>query len=271
MKTIGIFDSGYGGLTVLKEIKKQLPGYSYIYLGDNARAPYGTRSFDTVYNYTLEATEWLFEQGCLLVILACNTASAKALRNIQQRDLPKRNSAERVLGVIRPVTESINNYTKTKNVGLFATSGTVRSASYRIEIEKLHPGITLYQEPCPMWVSLVECGEYSNDGAMFFIKKHCDKLMQSCSSIDAVILACTHYPILYPLIRKALPATVAIINQAEIVSQSLDGYLKRHSEIDTLLCKDATARYCTTDCPEVFGAAASIFMDCPVYAEKVVL
>ena len=203
---IGIFDSGYGGLTVLKEIRTTLPRYDYIYLGDNARAPYGPRSFDTVYHYTLECVRWFFDQGCPLLVLACNTASAKALRTIQQKDLQHLDPTKRVLGVIRPTTEVIGNFSTTKRVGILGTAGTVLSNSYPIEIEKFFPEVQVFQEACPMWVPLVENNEHHSAGADYFIKKHLDALLEQDTSIDAVLLACTHYPLLTEKIQKYLPA-----------------------------------------------------------------
>lgn len=268
-KTIGIFDSGYGGLTILKEIRGLLPQYSYIYLGDNARSPYGNRSFATVYQYTLEAVKWLFEQDCDLVILACNTASAKALRNIQQNDLPRIAPDKRVLGVIRPVTERIDSFTRTKTIGIFATKGTVKSDSYIIEIRKISPAITVIQEACPIWVPLVENNEYLTPGADYFIEKHCKNIIASSPDIDAVILGCTHYPLLHDKIRAQLPEQIRIISQPHIVAESLKDYLQRHPEMEQRLNKDSRMRYCTTDCEETFGQMASIFLNEQIEAETV--
>ena len=211
---IGIFDSGYGGLTVLKEITAKLPQYDYIYLGDNARSPYGTRSFETVYEYTVECVKWLFDQGCCLVILACNTASAKALRSIQQNDLQKIDPGKRVLGVIRPTTEIIGRFTKTGNVGILATNGTVISNSYPIEINKFYPELNVYQEACPMWVPLVENNEYNNPGADYFIKKNIQNLLQQSSGIDTILLACTHYPAITSVLREFVTEDTLFINPA---------------------------------------------------------
>lgn len=268
-KTIGIFDSGYGGLTILKEIRSAMPQYSYIYLGDNARSPYGNRSFATVYQYTLEAVEWLFGQGCDLVILACNTASAKALRNIQQNDLPRIAPDKRVLGVIRPVTELVESFTASKTIGIFATKGTVKSDSYVIEINKISPAIRVIQEACPIWVPLVENNEYLTTGADYFIEKHCNNLLTSSPDIDAVILGCTHYPLLYDKIRAHLPEHIRIISQPHIVAESLKNYLQRHPEMEIRLNKDSRMRYCTTDCEETFGLMASIFLNEQIDAETV--
>ncbi|MCW3103254.1 MAG: glutamate racemase [Bacteroidetes bacterium] len=256
---IGVFDSGYGGLTVLKEIVKALPGYDYIYLGDNARAPYGTRSFETVYEYTLACVKQLFEMGCPLVILACNTASAKALRNIQQKDLPHLAPEKRVLGVIRPTTEVVGKYSKTGHVGVLGTSGTVSSNSYPIEIKKFYPEITVHQEACPMWVPLVENHEFESDGADFFIKNNLNNLLAKNAEIDTIILGCTHYPLLVDKIKKHLPSHITILSQGEIVAGSLSDYLKRHSEIEQTLSKGKSLEFYTTDSPENFDKSASLF------------
>jgi len=268
-KMIGVFDSGYGGLSILKDIKALLPEYSYIYLGDNARSPYGNRSFASVYQYTLEAVEWLFTEGCDLVILACNTASAKALRNIQQYDLPRIAPQNRVLGVIRPVTEIINTFTKTNTIGVFATKGTVKSESYIIEIHKFSPEITVIQEACPLWVPLVENNEFNTPGADYFIKKHCDNIINKSSEIDAVILGCTHYPLLYDKIRAYLPDNIQIVSQPKIVADSLNEYLHRHPEMEKRLMKNSQVRLCTTDCDESFSSLASVFLNENIKAETV--
>jgi glutamate racemase len=261
---IGVFDSGYGGLTVLKEIINQLPQYDYIYLGDNARAPYGNRSFETVYHYTWQCVQWFFQQGCSLVILACNTASAKALRTIQQKDLPYTNSNKRVLGVIRPTTEIIGTFSETKSVGILATTGTVTSNSYPIEINKFFPEITVYQEACPMWVPLVENDEYRGHGADQFIKKNIHNIFEKGESIDVILLACTHYPLLKEKIEEYLPIGVKLISQGEIVAQSLDDYLKRHPEMASLCSTNSSREFFTTDATEDFDNHASIF-----FGEKV--
>jgi glutamate racemase len=258
---IGVFDSGYGGLTVLKEILKILPQYDYIYLGDNARAPYGNRSFETVYHYTLQCVKWFFENHCHLVILACNTASAKALRTIQQSDLPALASHKRVLGVIRPTSEVIGNYTKNNQVGILATNGTVQSDSYRIEIEKHFPGISVYQQACPMWVPLVENNEHKSQGADYFIKKDLDQLLEKANTIDTVLLACTHYPLLIETIKKFLPSQIQILSQGEIVARSLVDYLNRHPEIESRCSKNAEYRFFTTDSAEDFNDKALIFFE----------
>jgi glutamate racemase len=256
---IGVFDSGYGGLTVLKEIIKQLPEYDYLYLGDNARAPYGTRSFETVYRYTLQCVKWFFKQGCPLVILACNTASAKALRTIQQNDLEKMAPGKKVLGVIRPTTEIIGNYTESGNVGILATNGTVASVSYPIEIEKFFPEVHVYQEACPMWVPLIENNEHHTHGADFFVKKNIRNIFEKEPSIDVILLACTHYPLLKEKIEEYLPVGVKLISQGEIVAHSLKDYLSRHSGIETQISKKRDRNFFTTDSTEDFNNHASIF------------
>ena len=261
---IGIFDSGYGGLTVLKEITSKLPQYDYIYLGDNARSPYGTRSFETVYEYTLECVKWLFNQGCPLVILACNTASAKALRSIQQNDLNKIDASKRVLGVIRPTTEIIGRFTKTGNVGILATNGTVISNSYPIEIQKFYPAINVFQEACPMWVPLVENNEYNSPGADYFIQKNINNLLQQSGSIDTILLACTHYPLLMEKIKNAVPANITVLSQGEIVADSLKLYLQKHTEIEENCSKNGQISFFTTDSEEDFDSHAAIFYGKPV-------
>jgi len=256
---IGIFDSGYGGLTVMKEIVNELPQYDYFYLGDNARAPYGNRSFETVYEYTLQCVNALFDKGCKLVILACNTASAKALRNIQQKNLPTMDSRLRVLGVIRPTSELIGSFSKSKNVGVLATSGTVSSNSYPIEIEKFYPGINVFQEPCPIWVPLIENNEFDNIGADYFIKKHIDNLLKKSNYIDTILLGCTHYPLLHDKIKQLLPQNIELLSQGKIVSKSLKDYLLRHIEIESLCSKNGKSAFYTTDSTEIFDQQAEIF------------
>ncbi|MFI5133118.1 MAG: glutamate racemase [Chitinophagales bacterium] len=256
---IGVFDSGYGGLTVLKEIVKKLPQYDYIYLGDNARAPYGNRSFETVYRNTLECVKWFFDQDCSLIILACNTASAKALRTIQQNDLPKIAPDKRVLGVIRPSTEIIGKYSETKSVGILATNGTVSSDSYPIEIKKFFPEIKVYQEACPLWVPLVENNEHHSHGADFFIKKHIHNIFEKGESIDVILLACTHYPLLKEKIEEYLPVGVKLLSQGELVADSLKDYFLRHREIESRCSKNHKRIFYTTDSPEDFNSQASIF------------
>jgi glutamate racemase len=266
---IGIFDSGYGGLTVLKEIISKLPDYDYIYLGDNARAPYGVRSFETVYHYTLECVQWLFQKNCPLVILACNTASAKALRSIQQKDLPLMEGNKRVLGVIRPTSEIIGSFTKTNSVGILATSGTVQSESYLLEIEKFFPEIKIYQEACPMWVPLVENNEYNNEGADYFIKKHLKNIFDKGENIDTILLACTHYPLLKEEIEKFLPEGVTLLSQGEIIANSLADYLNRHPEIEGKCTKTGKRSFFTTDSTQDFDSHASIFFGEPVSSRHV--
>ncbi|SJZ61764.1 glutamate racemase [Sediminibacterium ginsengisoli] len=266
---IGVFDSGYGGLTVLKEIVKSLPDYDYIYLGDNARAPYGPRSFETVYHYTLECVQWFFRQGCELVILACNTASAKALRTIQQNDLPKIGPGKRVLGVIRPTTEVIGNYSKTGHVGVLGTAGTVLSESYPIEIARFFPGLKVYQEACPMWVPLVENDEYDKPGADYFIQQHLQQLLAKSASIDTLLLACTHYPLLIDKIRKYSAPGTTILSQGEIVAASLAEYLQRHPELAEKCGRNAAVRYYTTDSASDFNRHGRIFMGREIAASQV--
>lgn len=268
---IGIFDSGYGGLTILREIQKRLPGYDYLYLGDNARAPYGTRSFDIVYRFTLQAVNELFSRGCRLVILACNTASAKALRTIQQNDLPQIDPSRRVLGIIRPTVEALGQLTKSGHVGLFATPGTVRSKSYNMEVEKLFPDMTITGHACPMWVPLVEHNEADKPGADYFVGKDAGALMAADPEIDTVILGCTHYPILYPKIREALPAGINLVAQGEIVADSLADYLRRHPEIESTLSRTSTTAYLTTERADSFSRMASIFLHTPVCASQITL
>ena len=256
---IGVFDSGYGGLTILKEIVNKLPEYDYLYLGDSARSPYGNRSFDTVYQYTLQAVKWFFDQGCSLVILACNTASAKALRNIQQNDLPHLALNKRVLGVIRPTTEIVGQYSTTNEIGIVATQGTVSSNSYPIEIHKFFPEIKVHQQACPMWVPLVENNEFNSDGANFFIQQDLEKLFSQSHSIDTLLLACTHYPLLAEKIKSFLPPSVKLVSQGDIVAASLVDYLNRHPEIEKLCSKDESRVFCTTDATLDFEARASLF------------
>lgn len=268
---IGVFDSGYGGLTVLKEIVKLLPDYDYIYLGDNARAPYGSRSFETVYEYTLECVKHLFEMGCPLVVLACNTASAKALRTIQQKDLPLIAPGKRVLGVIRPTTEIVGKHSKTGHVGVLGTTGTILSNSYPIEIEKFYPELVVQQEACPMWVPLVENNEHESDGADFFIKKYLDSLLSKDHRIDTIILGCTHYPLLVKKIRQQLPETITLLSQGEIVAESLAAYLVRHPEIAGKCSRGKQVGFYTTDAPESFDKAASIFYGTDVQSKHLAL
>ncbi|MDI9606135.1 MAG: glutamate racemase [Bacteroidota bacterium] len=270
MKTgaIGLFDSGYGGLTVLSEIRACMPRYDYLYLGDNARAPYGNRSYERVYQFTLEAVKWFFDKGCHLVILACNTASAKALRTIQQVDLPKLDPDRRVLGVIRPTAERIARFTRSGHVGVLGTDGTILSRSYELEIAKLHPRLAVTGEACPMWVPLVENREHDKPGADYFVKQHLDRLLQRDPKIDAIILGCTHYPLLIGKIQEYLPDKVTAIPQGKEVAESLLDYLHRHPEMEVKCTKGGTVQYYTTDSPEKFNQMASLFMNEPVDARK---
>lgn len=268
---IGVFDSGYGGLTVLKEITAKLPQYDYIYLGDNARAPYGPRSFDTVYQYTLQCVEWFFSQGCQLVILACNTASAKALRTIQQNDLPAIDPSKRVLGVIRPTSEIIGNFSKTNSVGVLGTTGTVQSQSYLIEIEKFFPGCKVYQEACPMWVPLIENNEHNSKGADYFIEKNVNNLLSQSADIDTILLACTHYPLLSEKIQQYVPAGCSVIPQGNIVADSLVNYLQRHPEMESRCSKGGNLQFYTTDSAADFDSKAAIFYGTPVKSTHLAL
>jgi glutamate racemase len=259
MGPIGVFDSGYGGLTVLREFVDRLPRYDYLYLGDNARAPYGTRSFDTVCRYTLQCVKWMLQQNCPLIILACNTASAKALRSIQQNDLQKLDPNARVLGVIRPTTEIIGQHTQTNSIGILATNGTVESQSYLIEIEKFFPNVKIEQEACPMWVPLVENNEHQGEGADYFIEKHINNILSRNKDIDTLLLACTHYPLLKEKIEKHLPKNVKLVSQGEIVAESLKDYLHRHPEIESKILKEGKKVFYTTDSTEDFNNKATIF------------
>ena len=268
---IGIFDSGYGGLTVMKEIVRRLPSYDFIYMGDNARAPYGNRSFDTVYRDTLECVKWFFEQGCPLVILACNTASAKALRTIQQNDLEKLNPANRVLGVIRPTSEIMGNFTKSGSIGILATNGTVQSGSYAIEINKFAPDVKVVQEACPMWVPLVENNEYDKQGADYFVRKNIENLMAKDGDIDTILLACTHYPLLMDKLVKYVPEGIRILSQGEIVAESLAKYLVNHPEMEVRCTKKGSRSFYTTDSEEDFNNHAAIFFGEQVKARNVEL
>ncbi len=268
---IGVFDSGYGGLTILDEIRRKLPQYDYIYLGDNARAPYGTRSFDIVYRFTLEAVRYLFEQGCQLVILGCNTASAKALRSIQQNDLPAIDPDRRVLGVIRPTVEKIGEITKTGNIGIVGTPGTIRSHSYEMEIEKLYPGFRTFTQACPMWVPLVENGEATGEGTDYFVKRDVERLMAQNPDIDTVILGCTHYPLLKDKVEKYVPEGVTVLSQGAIVADSLADYLNRHPEMTARCSKGATCRYLTTESSDKFSESATVFLSEPVEATSITL
>ena len=268
---IGIFDSGYGGLTILDSIRRQLPQYDYLYLGDNARAPYGPRSFSVVYEFTRQAVGRLFQMGCQLVILACNTASAKALRTIQQNDLPQWDASRRVLGIIRPTAEVIGSLTHSRHVGVLATEGTIKSESYRLEIQKLHPDIQVTGQACPLWVPIVECNEVSSPGADYFVKKDIERLFAADPLIDAVILGCTHYPLLLSKIRLFMPPAVQIIPQGGYVATSLADYLRRHPEMEQRCTKQGHTRYLTTENPEKFNLQAQIFLNEQVDAEQILL
>ena len=268
---IGVFDSGYGGLTVLDEIQQLMPEYDYLYLGDNARAPYGTRSFEVVYEFTLQAVRRLFELGCHLVILACNTASAKALRTIQQCDLPQIDPQRRVLGVIRPTTESVGELTRTGHVGIVATPGTIRSHTYDIEIGKLHPHVRVTGQACPMWVPLIENKEYDSPGVDYFVKKYIDQLLARDPEIDTILLGCTHYPLLLSKIRQHTPSHIRLVPQGEFVANSLRDYLRRHPEMEQRLTKNGTCRLLTTEHPLTFNESATIFLGRNVNAEHITL
>lgn len=268
---IGVFDSGYGGLTVLKEIIAELPQYDYLYLGDNARTPYGNRSFDTIHAYTLECVQHLFRMGCPLVILACNTASAKALRTIQQKDLPHIAPDRRVLGVIRPTTELVGTLTQTGEVGILATNGTVTSESYPIEINKFFPQVKVHQEACPMWVPLVENNEHESSGADYFVKKHLDHILGIAPNIDTLVLGCTHYPLLMQKIKEHLPGGITVLSQGKIVAHSLKDYLHRHPEMEVRLTKQGTQKFYTTDDAQIFDRMAGIFFGKMVQSEHLAL
>ena len=268
---IGVFDSGYGGLTILNSIRQQLPQYDYLYLGDNARAPYGPRSFDVVYEFTRQAVLRLFEMGCHLVILGCNTASAKALRTIQQNDLPQWDPERRVLGVIRPTAEVIGELTKSRHVGILATEGTIKSESYNLEIQKLHPDVKVSGVACPFWVPLVEYNEADSPGADYFVKKRIDQIMAKDPEIDAIILGCTHYPLLMPKILKYLPEGVKIVSQGEYVASSLKAYLERHIEIERKCAKQGSVNYLTTENPEKFKESAQIFLKEEIQVKNITL
>ena len=268
---IGIFDSGYGGLTILHGIRQLLPEYDYLYLGDNARAPYGPRSFDVVYEFTRQAVAKLFEMGCHLVILGCNTASAKALRTIQEHDLPLWDAERRVLGIIRPTAEVIGRLTESRHVGVLATEGTIRSESYKLEIQKLWPDIQVSGVACPFWVPLVEYNEADSPGADYFVKKRIDEIMRLDPAIDCLILGCTHYPLLMPKILKYLPHGVRVVPQGEYVADSLQRYLERHSQIEQRCSRGATVHYLTTENPDKFKEQAQLFLHEKVEVENVVL
>lgn len=265
---IGVFDSGYGGLTILKQLRRVLPQYDYLYLGDNARAPYGTRSFDLVYRFTLEAVRSLFARGCHLVILACNTASAKALRTIQQRDLAGIDPDRRVLGVIRPTAEALGSVSRNGHVGILGTQGTVASHSYDMELGKLHPDFIVTSQACPMWVPLVEYGEADSPGADYFVEKYIGALLAADPDIDTIVLGCTHYPLLLPKIRQYAPEGVRILSQGDIVADSLADYLHRHPEMERRITRGGSATFLTTDDTARFDATASTFLGHTVTSVK---
>lgn len=268
---IGVFDSGYGGLTILQKIRELMPQYDYVYLGDNARTPYGTRSFDVVYEFTKQSVKKLFDLGCPLVILGCNTASAKALKSIQTNDLPQWGNERRVLGVIRPTVEAIDSITKSRHVGILGTVGTIQSESYPIEIKKLFPDITVNGNACPMWVPLVENSEYNSDGADYFVKKELDRLLSQDKDIDTIVLACTHYPLLIDKIRKYVPKEMNIVSQGEIVAKSLENYLSRHSDMENHIGRGASCKFYTTEAIEKFRKSASVFLHEEIEAERITL
>lgn len=266
---IGVFDSGYGGLTILKGIREALPQYDYLYLGDNARTPYGTRSFDVVYRFTRQAVEALFSRGCHLVILACNTASAKALRSIQQKDLPGWDPTRRVLGVVIPTVEALGSISRNGNIGLLGTPGTVSSGTYDIEIAKFFPQFRTVSVACPMWVPLVENKEFDSPGADYFVKKYVDELFTQEPETDTVILGCTHYPLLIDKIRKEIGSRATIVTQGELVGASLADYLRRHPEMDADCSKGGTCEFLTTENPDKFNELAEIFLRTPLKASHI--
>ena len=268
---IGIFDSGYGGLTIFDEIRKLMPQYDYVYLGDNARAPYGTRSFEVVYRFTRQAVHKLFEEGCQLVILACNTASAKALRSIQQKDLPLWDPERRVLGVIRPTVELMDDFSRSKHVGILGTCGTISSHSYSIEIHKMFPHITVTGQPCPMWVPLIENNEFNSPGADYFVQKYIDLILSADPQIDTLVLGCTHYPLLLKKIRQFTPEGVRLFSQGEYVAKSLVDYLRRHPRMDERLYKNGRNRFFTTESSAKFSEAASIFLNETVDVDQIII
>ena len=270
-KAIGVFDSGYGGLTVLKALQQQIPDYDYLYLGDNARAPYSDKSFDAIYNYTLQAVQWFFTQGCDLVILACNTASAKALRNIQQKYLPLAAAGKRVLGVIRPTAEIIGNYTKTGSVGIVGTQGTVQSGSYLLEIEKFYPHIKVSQQACPMWVPLIENGEADEHGTDFYVKKYLDQLFVKDAAIDSLLLGCTHYPLLLKKIKQHLPQNIKVIEQGPLIAESLQQYLLNHPQMEKTISRNGQCSFFTTGDPEEFNHRAARFFGKEVSSKLAIL
>ena len=268
---IGVFDSGYGGLTVLRQIRELMPQYDYLYLGDNARAPYGTRSFEVVYQFTLQAVRQLFQMGCPLVILACNTASAKALRTIQQRDLPLIDPTRRVLGVVRPTAECVGDITRTRHIGIMATPGTIRSGTYNIEIQKLHPDVQVTGQACPLWAPLIENMEHQSPGADYFVRKYIDELLRRDPQIDTIILGCTHYPLLFDKIRQFTPSHIRLISQGDYVAHSLDDYLHRHPDMAQRLTTGGACRFLTTEQPSAFADNATAFLGSTIEAEHISL
>lgn len=268
---IGVFDSGYGGLTILRRIREILPQYDYLFLGDNARAPYGSRSFEIVYQFTLEAVKALFSYGCRLVIIACNTASAKALRTIQQNDLPHLDATRRVLGVIRPTVEAIGSLTKTRHVGLLATAGTVNSRSYNLELKKLCPDITVTGQACPLWVPIIENNEHNSPGADYFVKEYIDALLARDPEIDTIILGCTHYPLMLDKIRQYTPPGIRLVPQGEYVAPSLARYMERHPDMDARCTRQGTCRYLTTESAALFRKSASVFLGYDIEASQIAL
>jgi glutamate racemase len=268
---IGVFDSGYGGLTVLKEIREKLPTYDFLYLGDNARAPYGSRSFDVIYQYTWQAVQALFDRDCSLVILACNTASAKALRSIQRIKLPELYPDRRVLGVIRPSTEELDKHTKTKHVGVLGTEGTIRSNSYEIELAKFAPDLVVNQHSCPMWVPLIENNQFDTPGGVYFIQSDLVSLMEKDPKIDTILLACTHYPILQEQLQRLLPTHIEVLSQGKIVAESLADYMDRHPEMEANCSKGGSVRYLTTENAKDFSEKASLLMNDQIEAEHLTL
>ncbi|MEZ5017800.1 MAG: glutamate racemase [Flavipsychrobacter sp.] len=266
---IGIFDSGYGGLTVFKAIKEKMPEYDYIYLGDNARAPYGDRSFEAVYHFTLEAVKWLFDQGCQLIILACNTASAKALKTIQMHDLPLLGSEKRVLGVIRPTAEIIGQYSDSKTVGILGTKGTILSNTYPIEINKFYPELNVYQQACPLWVPIIEHKMADKKEADAIVQMDIESLLAQSKNIDTILLGCTHYPLLEETIKKHLPEGISTISQADIVADSLQDYLSRHKDIEQNIGKNGHIAFYTTDNTEDFNTNAQTFFGSSIQSTHV--
>lgn len=268
---IGVFDSGYGGLTILDGIRRHMPNYDYVYLGDNARAPYGTRSFDVVYEFTHQAVRRLFELGCPLIIIGCNTASAKALRTIQQRHLPVEAPDRRVLGVIRPTVEMVGKLTKNQHVGVFATEGTIKSESYQLEMQKLYPDVIVTGQACPLWVPIVENGEYDKPGADYFVREYINQLLDKDPEIDTIVLGCTHFPLLYDKIRQYTPNHISLISQGQYIAESLEDYLRRHPEMECRITQNATCRFFTTEATQKFSENASAFLKENIEAERIVL